>query len=150
MIDYKYPTIASGATPIGSAGRAPDEDLLWKDYQWRARKKIFESIVSGKHQRHRLDIYSHRESEFKNPMILGIAFEVEDIWSRSQRLKKSKIEDWSFETQPESATRIDSRGLLTRVCPSGTRGLVYWARPIMEVDKYKDSTRWLGVEEGRF
>jgi hypothetical protein len=27
MIDYKYPTIASGATPIGSAGRAPDEIL---------------------------------------------------------------------------------------------------------------------------
>jgi hypothetical protein len=28
MIDYKYPTIASGATPIGSAGRAADEELL--------------------------------------------------------------------------------------------------------------------------
>jgi hypothetical protein len=25
MIDYKYPTIASGATPIGSAERAPDK-----------------------------------------------------------------------------------------------------------------------------
>jgi hypothetical protein len=25
MIDYEYPTIASGATPIGSAGRASDE-----------------------------------------------------------------------------------------------------------------------------
>jgi hypothetical protein len=24
MIDYKYPTIASGATPIGSTERAPD------------------------------------------------------------------------------------------------------------------------------
>jgi hypothetical protein len=24
MIDYKYPTIASGATPIGSAEHAPD------------------------------------------------------------------------------------------------------------------------------
>jgi hypothetical protein len=33
--------------------------------------------------------------------------------------------------------------------PSGTRGLVYQTRPIMEVDKYKDSTRSLGVEEGR-
>jgi hypothetical protein len=33
MIDYKYPTIASGATSIGSAGRAPDEDLLREDYQ---------------------------------------------------------------------------------------------------------------------
>jgi hypothetical protein len=28
MIDYKYPTIASGATPIRSTGRAPDEELL--------------------------------------------------------------------------------------------------------------------------
>jgi hypothetical protein len=28
MIDYNYPTIALGATPIGSAGRAPDEELL--------------------------------------------------------------------------------------------------------------------------
>jgi hypothetical protein len=26
MIDYKYPTIASGATTIGNAGRAPNED----------------------------------------------------------------------------------------------------------------------------
>jgi hypothetical protein len=28
MIDYKYPTIASGATPIGSAGRALGEKLF--------------------------------------------------------------------------------------------------------------------------
>jgi hypothetical protein len=28
MIDYKYLTIASGATPIGSADRASDEELL--------------------------------------------------------------------------------------------------------------------------
>jgi hypothetical protein len=27
MIDYKYPTIASGATPIGSAERAPDRKI---------------------------------------------------------------------------------------------------------------------------
>jgi hypothetical protein len=55
---------------------------------------------------------------------------------------KSKIkvvEDLKFETQPESATRIESRGLLTWECPSGTRGLVYRARPIKEVDKHKDS-----------
>jgi hypothetical protein len=43
------------------------------------------------------------------------------------------------ETQPESATQVESRGLLTWVCPSGTHGLVYRVRPIMEVDKYKDS-----------
>jgi hypothetical protein len=77
--------------------------------------------------------------------------EAEDIWSRSWRnrsLKKSKIKEvkdwkesriWSLETQPESATQVESRGLLTWVCPSGTHGLVYRVRPIMEVDKYKDS-----------
>jgi hypothetical protein len=27
MIDYKYPTIASGATPIGSAERVPDRKI---------------------------------------------------------------------------------------------------------------------------
>jgi hypothetical protein len=31
MIDYKNSTIASGATPIGSADRAPDEELLQED-----------------------------------------------------------------------------------------------------------------------
>jgi hypothetical protein len=31
MIDYKYLTIASGATPIGIAGRAPKEELLRED-----------------------------------------------------------------------------------------------------------------------
>jgi hypothetical protein len=44
MIDYKYPTIASGATPIGSAGRVSDEDLLREDHQWRARKKILSPL----------------------------------------------------------------------------------------------------------
>jgi hypothetical protein len=58
MIDYKYPTIASGATPIGSAGRAPDEESLWGE--WGRKFRV-----------HELDIYSHRESGFKNPKILG-------------------------------------------------------------------------------
>jgi hypothetical protein len=31
MIDYKYPTIASGATPIGSAGRTLDEKYFEKN-----------------------------------------------------------------------------------------------------------------------
>jgi hypothetical protein len=31
MIDYKYPTIVSGATLIERAGRASDEELLWED-----------------------------------------------------------------------------------------------------------------------
>jgi hypothetical protein len=52
----------------------------------KSEKEIFESIIGGKHQRHELDIYSHPESGFKNPTILAIAFEVED-------LKKSKIEE---------------------------------------------------------
>jgi hypothetical protein len=65
MIDYKYPTIASGATPIGSAGRAPD-------------KKLFREERGRKFRVHGLNIYSHRERGFKNPMILAIAFEVED------------------------------------------------------------------------
>jgi hypothetical protein len=30
MIDYKYPTIASGVTPIGSAGRALDKKYFEK------------------------------------------------------------------------------------------------------------------------
>jgi hypothetical protein len=87
MINYKCPTIASGATPIGSAGRAPDE-------------KYFEKTMNeeqGENLRvHELDIYSHQESRFKNPMILAIAFEVElkkSKISRSQRLKKSKFEE---------------------------------------------------------
>jgi hypothetical protein len=54
-------------------------------------------------------------------------------------LKKSKIEDLSFETQPESATRIESRGLLTRIYLTGTYGLVYLGRPVKDVDNYKDS-----------
>jgi hypothetical protein len=46
MIDYKYLTIASGATPIGSAGRAPDEKYFEKN-----EEKNFESIIGGKHQK---------------------------------------------------------------------------------------------------
>jgi hypothetical protein len=41
MIDYKYPTIASGATPIGSAGRAPDEKYFEKN-----EEENFESMDS--------------------------------------------------------------------------------------------------------
>jgi hypothetical protein len=68
MIDYKYTTIASGATPIGSAVRAPDEELL-REERWR------------KFWVHGLNIYSHRESGFKNLKISAIA------------LAKSKIEE---------------------------------------------------------
>jgi hypothetical protein len=50
-----------------------------KNYFEKNEEENFESIIGGKHQRHRLDIYSHRESGFKNPTILAIAFDVEDI-----------------------------------------------------------------------
>jgi hypothetical protein len=73
MIDFKYPTIASGATPIGSAGRAPDEKYF------KNKEENFESIVGGKHQKINSTFHSHQESGFKNPTILAIAFEVEDI-----------------------------------------------------------------------
>jgi hypothetical protein len=39
----------------------------------------FESIVSGKHQKINSTFHSHRESGFKNPKILAIEFEVEDM-----------------------------------------------------------------------
>jgi hypothetical protein len=50
----------------------------------KSEEENFESIVGGKHQKINLTFHSRRESGFKNPTILGIAFEVED-------LKKSKI-----------------------------------------------------------
>jgi hypothetical protein len=71
MIDYKYPTIASGTTPIGSAGRAPDEELLREEHGRKFRVHCRWQAPENK-----LDIYSHRESGFKNPTILAIAFEI--------------------------------------------------------------------------
>jgi hypothetical protein len=49
MIDYKYPTIASGATPIGSAGRAPDEKNTSRRQRVKNEEENFESIIGGKH-----------------------------------------------------------------------------------------------------
>jgi hypothetical protein len=66
MIDYKYPTIASGATPIGSAGRASDEKYFKKN-----EEENFESIVGGKHRKINSAFHSHRESRFKNSKISG-------------------------------------------------------------------------------
>jgi hypothetical protein len=60
----------------------------------------------------KLDIYSHRESGFKNPTILAITFEVKDIWSR--RNMKSKIE----EVRELKKSKIWSFGDSTRVCDS--------------------------------
>jgi hypothetical protein len=45
----------------------------------KSEEENFESIIGGKHQKINSIFYSHRESGFKNPMILAIAFEVEDI-----------------------------------------------------------------------
>jgi hypothetical protein len=40
MLDYKYPNIDSGATPIGSAGRAPDrKTILRNNLTKRGEKK---------------------------------------------------------------------------------------------------------------
>jgi hypothetical protein len=181
MIDYKYPIIASGATPIGSAGRAPNEELLWEE-RWRitsrrssmkSDEEKFESIIGGKHQKMKSTFTPIGRADSRTRRFWALYLkskiykvgdwrnrrfqEVEDIWSRrlkksndwrNRSLKKSKIEEvrelkkskiWSLETQPESATQVESQGLLTWVCPSGTHGLVYWVRSIMKVDKYKDS-----------
>jgi hypothetical protein len=75
MIDYKYPTIASGATPIGSASRSPDEKNTSRRQRVKNEEENFESIVGGKHQKINSTFHSHRESGFKNPTILAIAFE---------------------------------------------------------------------------
>jgi hypothetical protein len=85
MINYKYPTIVPGATPIGSDGRAPDEELLWED-----NEENFKSIVGGKHQKINLTFHSHLERGFKNSTISAIALanQIED-W-RNQRLKHLK------------------------------------------------------------
>jgi hypothetical protein len=74
MIDYKYPTISSGATPIGSAGRAPDEELLREEQGRKIRVHCRWQAPENK-----LDIYSHRESGFKNPTISAIALAKSNI-----------------------------------------------------------------------
>jgi hypothetical protein len=102
MIDYKYPTIASGATPIGSAGRAPDE-------------KLFREERGRKFRVHELDISLPSGAQIQEPEDFGKSknwsrrLKKLKIW-RNQRFKKSKIEafeDWRFEVW-------DS----TRVCDS--------------------------------
>jgi hypothetical protein len=90
MIDYKYPTIALGATPIGSAGRAPDEDLLREDHQWRARKKI-SSLLSVASTKNKLDISLPSGERIQEPE----DFRKLKNWSR--KLKKWKFSrSWSL------------------------------------------------------
>jgi hypothetical protein len=92
MIDYKYPTIALGATRIGSAGRAPDKELLreerwrkfWFHYRWQAPEN-------------KLDISLPSESGFKNSTISAIALaksKIEEIKDcRNWSLQKSKFKE---------------------------------------------------------
>jgi hypothetical protein len=39
MLGYKYPNIDSGATPIGSAGRAPDRKTISKKNSTRREEE---------------------------------------------------------------------------------------------------------------
>jgi hypothetical protein len=89
MIDYKYPTIASGATPIGSAGRAPDEELL---REGRGRKfwvhGLEISLPSG--------VRIQEPEDFRKSKSWSKKLEKSKI-SGSQSVKKSKFEevkDW--------------------------------------------------------
>jgi hypothetical protein len=50
-----------------------------KNYFEKNKEENFESIIGGTHQKIKSIFHSHRESGFKNPMILAIAFEVKDI-----------------------------------------------------------------------
>jgi hypothetical protein len=55
MIDYKYPTVASRATSIGSAGRSPEKIIneaqgrkFWVHCRWQApENKLDISLPSG-------------------------------------------------------------------------------------------------------
>jgi hypothetical protein len=71
MPGYKYPNIDSGATPIGSAGRAPDrksisrERIRQKEMMKKNKKKKKKRKI-GAYDRlqvpdHSLGGYSHRE-----------------------------------------------------------------------------------------
>jgi hypothetical protein len=76
MIDYKYPTIASGATLIGSACHAPNEELLWEE---RGRK----------FRVHGLNIYYHRESRLCMDKIIQEPKDFGHYISQSNRRMKN-------------------------------------------------------------
>jgi hypothetical protein len=82
MPGYKYSNIDSGATPIGSAGRAPDRNQFRETLQKEMKKKKLGAYDRLQVPDHSLGGYSHRESRFKNPKI-----------SRSRRLKKLMFEE---------------------------------------------------------
>jgi hypothetical protein len=166
MINYKYLTIASGATPIGSAGRAPDEELLQEE-----RERKFWVHCRWQAPENKLEIYSHRESGFKNSMISAIALakskiEEIEVW-RSQRLKKlkfGKAEDWRHQKIWRSWRLKKSKfGDSTRVCNSSrvlgaTNVGMPFGYPWTSVPgpahygggQVQGLEDWLGDEEGRF
>jgi hypothetical protein len=50
MPGYKYSNIDSGATPIGSAGRAPDRKTISiKNYFKKGRRRNFEPMIDYKY-----------------------------------------------------------------------------------------------------
>jgi hypothetical protein len=50
MPGYKYPNIDSGATPIGSAGRAPDRNKISKKNSTRRKEgRLFEPMIDYKY-----------------------------------------------------------------------------------------------------
>jgi hypothetical protein len=63
MPDYKYPNIDSGATPIRSAGRAPDrKKILRKNLnKEEMKKKEIGAYDRLQVSHHSLGGYSHRE-----------------------------------------------------------------------------------------
>jgi hypothetical protein len=91
MIDYKYPIIASGATPIGSAGRAPDDILSWIKEQRRQEKISKASLLpSGG---------SLYQSRLNNPNIFRIETVKQgcDIWFSSCVIAtKLECRDWNI------------------------------------------------------
>jgi hypothetical protein len=68
MSGYKYPNIDSGATPIGSAGRAPDRKSISRERIRQQEEEAQEMMKKkiGAYDRlqvsdHSLGGYSHRE-----------------------------------------------------------------------------------------
>jgi hypothetical protein len=49
MPGYKYPNIDSGATPIGSTGRAPDRKKISRKNSTRRRRRLFEPMIDYKY-----------------------------------------------------------------------------------------------------
>jgi hypothetical protein len=61
MPGYKYPNIDSEATPIGSAGRAPDRKTILRKNETQKKKKKIGAYDRLQVSDHSLEGYSHRE-----------------------------------------------------------------------------------------